>query len=47
MLFLGVPGGLLVDHFGYGSIEIIACIGALGGLLAALRLPCLRPDSSS
>jgi len=47
MLFLGVPGGLLVDHFGYASIEIIACIGAVGGLLAAFRLPCLRPDPSS
>ncbi len=42
MLFLGVPGGLLVDAFGYRSVEILALAGTLAGVAAALRLPCLR-----
>jgi len=43
LLFLGVPGGLLVDRLGYGSVEVIALLGTVGALVAALRLPCLRP----
>ncbi len=42
MLFLGVPGGVLVDRLGYGSVELLALLGTLGGLVAASRLPCLR-----
>ncbi len=42
MLFLGVPGGLLVDRLGYGCVEAIAFVGALGAMAAAFRLPCLR-----
>jgi MFS family permease len=42
LLFLGVPGGLLVDRLGYRSVEVIALLGTLAALTAALRLPCLR-----
>ena len=42
MLFLGVPGGLLVDRFGYGAVEGLALAGAVGAIAAAAALPCLR-----
>ncbi len=46
MLFLGVPGGLLVDAFGYTSVEVLALVGTLAGVVAAFRLPCLRSRPS-
>jgi len=47
MLFLGVPGGILIDFFGYGLVEMIALVGALVALATAFRLPCLRPGQSA
>jgi len=42
MLFLGIPGGLLVDRLGFSSVEWLALAGTAAALLAAFRLPCLR-----
>ncbi len=42
MLFLGVPGGLLVDRIGYLAVDGIVLAGTLASVVAALALPCLR-----